>query len=600
MHLIREMCGIWLLLARTDFTVEHFKSFMDSKSRGPDYTQNVSVNLNNSFLKTLTMGFHRLSVMDPTMNGSQPFEVVDGSRTIYAMCNGEIYNYKELACELLRDHDIVMKSKSDCEVLPYLYKVYGFDKMMSKLNVGEFAISLIHHDKDTDVYDFYLGRDHVGVRPLYFGINNDFLCFSSELKGIPHIEETYTDQFEPGKYIHFRQGGDHDDISKIIKTQMLPYHCYYDIERFISCDNVLTDEIECMKRIKEVFTGAVISRLEADIPLGALLSGGLDSSLICAIASKHLRANGKVLRTFSIGMKNSTDEYYARKVAEFIGSDHTHIVLEESQFINAIDDVIYTIESYDTTTVRASTGQYLVSKHICENYDVKVLLIGDGSDELCSGYMYFHNAPDPVASHLENIRLVKDIHRYDGQRADRSISGHGLEARVPFLDRRFIDLYLSIDPKLRVPREHNGRRTEKYLLRKTFEGYLPDECLWRPKEAFSDGVSSLKKSWYEIIQDNADKLFTDKEFERLSNSYSHYKPVTKEELFFRKTFEKHYSRNVDNVIPYRWVPKWCGTITEPSARILSVYDQEDNTSDKVVVKSKIQTTVDTINVMDYL
>lgn len=583
------MCGIWLLLSRKEFSVDCFKSFMNFKSRGPDYTQNVSVNLSNNFLKTLTMGFHRLSIMDPTMNGSQPFEVVDGTRTIYAMCNGEIFNYKELADELLCNFGIAMRSSCDCEVIPYLHKVYGFDTMMKKLDVGEFAIVLIDHDKKTDKYEFYLGRDHVGVRPLYFGINNDFLCFSSELKGIPSMESTYSDQFSPGNYIHFTQGNECDDISKIIKTQSLPYYCYYDIEKFINFKDFLKDEQLCMSLIRNILTESVISRLESDRPLGALLSGGLDSSLVCAIASKYLKVKGKTLRTFSIGLENSTDEFYARKVSKFIGSDHTHIVLEQQQFVDALEDVIKTIESYDTTTVRASTGQYLVSKYICENFDIKVLLIGDGSDELCSGYMYFHNSPNCDASHLENIRLIKDIHRYDGQRADRSISGNGLEARVPFLDHRFIDLYLSIDPKLRVPREHNGRITEKYLLRKSFEGYLPEDCLWRPKEAFSDGVSSVKKSWYEIIQNNVNSLYTDKEYKRLSSSYSHYMPVTKEELFFRKIFEKYYSRNVDNVVPYRWIPKWCGTITEPSARILSVYTNDDSDicdGSKIVVKNK--------------
>lgn len=583
------MCGISLLLSKHGFTPEYFAAFAAFSSRGPDYSKRETINVNDSFMKTVTLGFHRLAIMDPTVNGSQPFEIVDGSRTIYLMCNGEIYNFKELEEMLHKEHMIEFKSRSDCEVLPHLYKIYGFEPMLRMLNTAEFAISLVDHDKSTGRYDFYLARDHAGVRPLYFGINNDFLCFCSELKGIPHHDTTYCDQFEPGSYIHFTQGPDHSDIEKIVETQTLPYVKYYDITRHLDTKplDFISDEAKALQLIREVFTKAVEDRLESDRPMGALLSGGLDSSLVCSIAAKYLRKKGKVLKTYSIGTEGGTDEFYARRVADFIGSDHTHILKTDQEFVDCRDRVIQVIESYDTTTVRASKGQYLISEWISENTDTKVLLIGDGSDELCSGYVYFHKAPNPLLAHEENVRLVKHIHKFDGERADRAISENKIEARVPFLDVKFINLYLSIAPELRIPREHDGRIAEKYLLRKAFDGYLPEECLWRPKEAFSDGILPVTKSYDEVNKNDPDSDITDKEFERLSKSYNHYTPLTKEELGNRKRFEKHFSRNVENVIPYRWMPKWVGDVTDPSARVLSVYEQDDNRSvTNVTVKSK--------------
>lgn len=579
------MCAIWLLLSKLGFDTKSFEAFNKNKMRGPDYSEIVSVNLVDDYLKTLTLGFHRLAIMDPSMNGSQPFENVEGSHTVYAMCNGEIYNYKQL----VEKYDLTLKSECDCEVLPYLYKKLGFESMLKELR-GEFAICVVDHDKDTNQYDFYFGRDNVGVRPLYYGIHDDFLCLSSELKGIPNLDSATCDQFPPGHYVTFTHRADHDKLKEVLTGKKLEFQCYWDIEKYADEDyeDFIEDETEALDLIRNTFIESVICRLDSDRPLGALLSGGLDSSLVCAVAAWYLKKTGKVLRTFSIGMKGSTDEYYARRVAKQIGSEHIHITLTDKDFINAIDEVIATIESFDTTTIRASTGQYLISKYIAEHYDIKVLLIGDGSDELCSGYMYFHNAPDPWTSHLENINLVKWIHRYDGQRADRCISGNGLESRVPFLDKEFIDLYLRIHPKLRVPREHNGERREKYLLRKAFDGWLDDETLWRPKEAFSDGVSSMKKSWYEYIQDMAEEMYTDEELAVAQTTYSHLVPRTKEELYFRKRFEHHYSKNVENVVPYFWMPKWCGDVIDPSARVLNVYSQKDNSksTEKIIVRKK--------------
>jgi asparagine synthase (glutamine-hydrolysing) len=572
------MCGIWLLLSGKRFTVDQFTSFSRIIDRGPDYSETKSINLKQFPMKTLTLGFHRLSIMDVTLNGSQPFEVVFGNRTICLMCNGEIYNFEKLAEMLYTEHGVTMRSRSDCEVLPYLYIYYGFEKMLSMLDTAEFAIIIVDNNTETNSYDFYCTRDHTGVRPLYFGTGEDFICFSSQLDGIPRDTVT-ADQFPPGCYVHFTMKQDTvlsemlQIRDKTVKYYDIDKHAETDIDRFIKSHQ------DAVKHVNTVFTDAVKSRLCADRPIAALLSGGLDSSLVCAIASKELKKVGKTLKTYSIGLPDSTDRYYAEKVAKFIGSDHTHIEYALEDFVDTALKIPGLISSYDTTTVRASTGQYLISKYISENTPYKVLLVGDGSDELCSGYMYFHKAPSAWDSHLENIRLVKDIHRYDGLRADRCVAINGIEVRLPFLDVKFVDTYLSIDPELRTPKMHNGRSAEKYLLRAAFDtGLLPDDCLWRPKEAFSDGVSGLKKSWFEMYQDYAESRYTDEEFERLAKTFSHYTPVTKEELVNRVNFDETFSENVAHIVPYRWVPleKWVGKMTEPSARVLDVYDCSAN------------------------
>lgn len=313
--------------------------------------------------------------------------------------------------------------------------------------------------------------------------------------------------------------------------------------------------------------------LHADRPLGALLSGGLDSSLVVGVAAKYMKERcGKKLRTFSIGMPGGTDGPYAKRVAEFCGTEHTHFELTTQDFLDAIREVIASIATFDITTVRASVGQYLVSKKISQETDIKVLLIGDGSDELCSGYMYFHKAPSAEASHLENCRLLKEIGLFDVLRADRGIARHGLEARCPFLSFDFIDLYLKLDCRLRVPVEG----VEKWLLRKAFEGTntIPEEVRVRAKCAFSDGVSKKEKSWFQIIGDRmADGVFTEEELLLAMKSYKHVAPVSYESLFYRRTYEEFFG-NTAHIIPHYWLPKWCGDIKEPSARVLDVCREE--------------------------
>jgi asparagine synthase (glutamine-hydrolysing) len=347
---------------------------------------------------------------------------------------------------------------------------------------------------------------------------------------------------------------------------------YYDVTSNLgSLDKYQFDESQLLNFIRTKLTAAVEKRLISDRPVCALLSGGLDSSLVCSIASKLLKEKGIPLYTFSIGIPGSPDNVYAKKVADYIGSTHTVVDITSDDALNALKDVIWSTETFDITTIRASTGQYLVSKYIAENTDFKVVLSGDGSDEVTSGYLENFLAPSLEELHNHAIDRVKNIHFYDVLRADRATSIHGLELRVPFLDVSFVDFYLQIDPKLRQPVK--GEQCEKYLLRKAFtNGYLPDEVLWRQKEAFSDGISSQENSWHSIIQTMCDKLITDEEL--ANNSFENCKPETKEAFYYRQVFTSMYGSNFSNIIPAFWMPKWSNT-KDPSARSLKVYNSSN-------------------------
>jgi len=290
------------------------------------------------------------------------------------------------------------------------------------------------------------------------------------------------------------------------------------------------------------------------------LSGGLDSSLVASLVSKYSK---EPIETYSIGMPGGEDLKYARMVAEHIGSIHTEIIVSEEDFLNSIPEVIRIIESYDTTTVRASVGNYLVSKYISNNSEAKVIFNGDGSDELMGGYLYFHAAPDALSFDKETKRLMDNIHYFDVLRSDKSISSNGLEPRTPFLDINWVNTYLSLPLKYR----YNPGKPEKWLLRKSIEMMAPDllprEVLWRTKEAFSDGVSSNKKSWYEIINENVDNMTFD------ANMYTYLSPKTKEQIYYRSLFEQYYP-NCENVVPYFWMPRFIDAC-DASARTLNIY-----------------------------
>lgn len=562
------MCGIFGYLGKAQNETELFDAYNNIRPRGPERSEYLQV---QDFVHTYN-GFHRLALRDVTVKGDQPFFHEDEKRRVYTGCNGEIYNCEELA----KKYDLEMQSGSDCEIIIRLFLKHGIEKLAEEIK-GEYAVYIYDYDTHAQKFTLYLLRDQCGIRPLFYGFSDNKFAFSSEVKGLtynlgkPGVKQIVPNirQFPPRQYLKLDCWSDNGEFHM---KQNWTTHINYSSLPF-----TISDQEEAKTKIRETFTKAVIERLVCDRELGALLSGGLDSSLVAAIAAKELAKHGKKLKTFCIGLPNSTDRAYAEMVAAHIGSEHTHVELSEDDFLGAINKIVEITETYDITTIRATTGNYLIAKWIRDHTDIKVLLIGDGSDELCSGYMYFHNAPSPIESHQENLRLLENLHFYDCLRADRSIAGVGLEARVPFLDIDFINLYLSIDPNLRVPlKNHTGIRTEKYLLREAFKGtdILPDPVLFRKKEAFSDGVSGTERSWYQVIQEKADKIFSDEEFESAVKEYNHLPPTSKEALYFRRQFEDLYGKSqVELVVPAYWLPKWSGDIKDPSARLLNVYDE---------------------------
>lgn len=526
------MCGIELFLG--NYNREKVRElFMKISKRGPDNTEIVEYT-------DLFMGFHRLKVNDLTENGNQPFMFSDNNSDYYLLINGEIYNHLELEKEYnLSDK---LKSKSDCEVILHLFIIHRDIKKVVNLLDGEFAGVIV--ERTDDKTKLYIFRDSYGVRPLYYGSGEGLFGISSELKGLSGVLDKI-EQFPPG-HVMEREGLE------------------YSLSNYNSLDIKIEvyEETEALIGIREGLIKAVKKRMMSERPICCLLSGGLDSSLVASILSSNSKER---IHTFCIGMEGGEDFYYARLVSKYINSIHHEIVLSESEFLEAIPEVVRTIESYDGTTCRASVGQYLVSKYISEKTDFKVVYVGEGSDELTGGYLYFHNAPDENEFDKECKRLLSDIHYFDGKRSDRCISGFGLESRVSFLDRDFVRYYLSIDKKLR----YRKGEIEKLLLRKAFIGYLPDEVLWRVKEAFSDGVSSKRKSWYEIINEMVRERVGE-EYEEGRKRYGRYlMPYNEELYYYRKIFSENYEN--ENVLPYYWLPRWSGNVIEASARVLDVY-----------------------------
>ena len=351
------------------------------------------------------------------------------------------------------------------------------------------------------------------------------------------------------------------------KVEDISFNRYYDMVYKL----VNTNEEDIMKQIREKMDESITKRLLSDRPIGCLLSGGLDSSLITALVVKKFK---RPIKTFSVGLEGAVDLVYARKVAEFLGTEHQELIISYEDMFNAIPEVIREVETYDITTIRASTPMYLLSKYIKENTDITVLFSGEGSDEASGSYLYFHNAPDEQAFQEEILRLMKDLSYFDVLRCDKSTAETGLEVRVPFLDKQFLEFYLGIAPKFKIPKNYP---MEKYLLRKAYDNQdlLPKEVLWRTKEGMSDGVSSQKKAWYEIIQDRIDVLISDEEFLNNKCKYTHNTPEIKEAYYYRKIFEETF-KNRSSILPYYWLPKWSGNVIDPSARVLNVYSQENN------------------------
>ena len=508
------MCGIFF----TNNVNEIQDYPLKAKHRGPDNTRTIIIH--GKYLC-----FHRLSINGINDESNQPL-VHNG---IYLICNGEIYNYKYLFEKL----NITQKTNSDCEIILHLYLIYG-DSFIDKLD-GVFAFVLY----DSNNKKTLIGRDPLGIRPLFSLTVKNHYYFSSELKQIPNFGEIK--QFKPGSFV-------------TIEDNCINEYIYYKLPTGVidlQGSEFLTQSLEFY--LFDVFENAVKKRVEnTDRKVGCLLSGGLDSSTVAAVASKYIEN----LNTFSIGFKDSPDLINARIVANHINSVHHEIIVTEETFFNAIPDVIKMIESYDTTTVRASVGNYLICKYIRESTDCKVILNGDGADELMGGYLYIKNAPNEIEFDNECRRLLCNIHMFDVLRSDRCTAGNGLEARTPFLDKNFVQYYLTLPISARFT------KIEKWIFRSVIKNnLLPHEIIWRTKEAFSDGVSKIERSWFTIIHEKLENYICN------DIEYTHNKPRTNEQKYYRDLFNEYYT-NQDKIIPYFWMPKYTVDVSDPSARKL--------------------------------
>ena len=456
-----------------------------------------------------------------------------------ACSNGELYGFAAQR-EALSKKGYRFTTDSDCEILLPMYRVYGTE-MFSKLD-AEFACVI--YDGRTN--EFIAARDPIGIRPLYYGTDkNGTVVFASEPKNLTGLCEHIL-PFPPGCYW---KGG--------------KFYRYCDIA---AVSEVSGDDLETVcGKIREKLIAGVEKRLVADAKVGFLLSGGLDSSLVCAIAA---RKSDKPIRTFAIGMsKDAIDLKYAKQVADFIGADHTEVFMTPEEVISSLPEVIKLLGTFDITTIRASMGMYLVCKAIHEQTDIRVLLTGEISDELF-GYKYTDFAPSAEAFQKESQKRVRELHMYDVLRADRCISVNSLEARVPFGDLDFVHYVMSIDPEMK----RNHYNMGKYLLRHAFEGlaYLPDSILWREKAAFSDAVGH---SMVDYLKEYAESQYTDEEFEEKRKKYTHAQPFTKESLLYREIFEQYYPGQGEMIVDF-WMPnrEWEGcNVNDPSARVLSNY-----------------------------
>jgi asparagine synthase (glutamine-hydrolysing) len=529
------MCGIMYVNDKNQENKQLLQeSFNKIKHRGPDASQLIFRNPGEA------LGFHRLQINGHTPQANQPM-TIDGGDT-YLLCNGEIYNHVALQ----KKYNITCTSGSDCEVILYLYKKIGFAQMVQELD-GEFAIILVTPDI------VYIARDPYGVRALYMATGAHSIGLASENKALYEL-------FHPLNIMQFLPG---HICEWSIKDGAYNMYSYYKFYRQFMDVNLLNEPAACVARVRDLLIKSVQKRLmcarlgSADnkkMPaIGAYLSGGFDSSAIAAILQKELAGQGQ-LETFSIGFEGSPDLYYAKKVALHIGSKHHEYIISEEQALQAIPEVVRMIETYDITTVRASTMMYLLSEYISKQSKVVVMLSGEGSDEASGSYRYFHNAPNAQEFHLETERLLKDLCYFDNLRADKSSAAWGLEIRVPFLDLDFLKYYMTIPPEMKT---QNG--IEKYLLRTAVSDYLPHDVLYRPKEAMSDGVSVHNRSWSKIIQYYASKIYN------MANG------LEAEKFHYLSIFKYHYN-NCLYQMPYYWLPKWCGNVADPSARVLPIYN----------------------------
>ncbi len=542
------------------------------RHRGPDWSGIYAG-------ENAILSHERLAIVDP-FSGKQP--LVSDCKKIILAVNGEIYNHKELRHEF--EGEYKFSTQSDCEVIIPLYKKYknDFKTMIEKLS-GIFAFALYDSEEDS----YLIARDQIGVIPLYQGWDKaGHYYVASELKALEgncvSIEE-----FPNGYYLYSSKG----EASKPCKWYSRSWQ-NFDFVKRLPCATKTTGEIindNIIKNIRTSLEQAVKSQLMSDVPYGVLLSGGLDSSIIAAITQKYsqkrIETDNKEnawwprLHSFAIGLEGSPDLLAAQKAAEYIGTVHHEIHFTIQEALDALPDVIYHIETYDITTVRASTPMYLLAR-VIKSMGIKMVLSGEGSDELFGGYLYFHKAPNEKEFHEELVRKINKLHLYDCLRANKSLMAWGVEGRVPFLDKDFIDTAMTVNPfdKMNIKLPSGEQRIEKWILRKAFEDMLPKEILWRQKEQFSDGVGY---SWIDTLKDITEKKVSDAEFSRRENRFPINPPKTKEEYYYREIYSNFFpSDSAARVVPneagvacstakaLEWDAAW-SKMDEPSGRAIA-------------------------------
>lgn len=484
--------------------------------RGPDSSHSFTIN-------SMSVGFNRLTINGLEIDSMQPMM----QQNCILICNGEIFNYKKL----IRQHELenVYRSTSDCEIIIHLYRKYGIRKTIDSL-YGDFAFIL--HDLQTSTT--YIARDIVGKRPLFYGLHVDRWMFASELKAFPS-QYTHVVQFPPR---HFA-------ILRPESSTSIELVSYYTFQPCYSTDIHL--EKWHIANIRALLNRAVTSQLMSDVPFGCLLSGGIDSTIIAGLVANSFPPN--TINTYSIGMKGSVDVAFSIIAATHFQTNHHVVEYTSDEFIHAIRDTIYCIESYDVTTVRASIGNHLISKWIAANTKDKVLFCGDLSDEIFGSYKGFMYAPNDDEFEHMNKQLIQDVHYFDGLRCDRSISGAGLEPRIPFGDTDLVSYVMNeMSPYYK---RWGYDRMEKYILRKAFEYLVPPDLCWRRKTAFSDGIGNTDTPFYTLIQTHMETQYTDEEYNEKRRKYTHNCPYDKESLYYRELFEELFP-NQSHVIPYFW------------------------------------------------
>ncbi|MGD2035756.1 MAG: asparagine synthase B [Bacteroidales bacterium] len=524
------MCGILAIIGKAD--KEQVQQLSKrQKHRGPDEWGMYEAPDGS------VLSHERLSIIDLN-TGTQP---IQGTDSAWVMHNGEIYNHMELREDELKNHQF--RTTCDSEVIVHLYEKYGYD--FCNMLDGVFVFVLVDGDK------FMAGRDPIGVKPMYYGKDDEGnMYFSSEMKAIAD-QCSEMEPFPPGHYYTPETG-----FVKFFNPSW---------EDHKKC----TEEYD-PEKLRNALIAATKKRLMSDVPLGVLLSGGLDSSLTASIAQKLVRDTGQVLHSFSVGVHSeATDLVAARKVAEFIGTEHHQILFTIEEGLEALEKVIWHLETYDVTTIRAATPMYFLSKAITD-MGVKVVLSGEGADEIFGGYLYFHNAPSDDDFQKETIWRVFRLSTSDCLRADKATMAAGLEARVPFLDKGFLQVAMSMRPAFKRP-DRSAGKIEKWPLRKAFDTkedpYLPDEILWRQKEQFGDGVGY---NWIDTVKAHCQKIVSDEEFATATEKYPHNTPDTKEAFYFRKVFEKYYPEENSIKTVLKWIPKWQKN-TDPSGRAAEIH-----------------------------